>query len=82
MFLAAEVAVLLFVLAEHASPRAVPAVLGWAIFLGSYPWSLPWLALESEQPGITMAVLAACFGLNVTLLAAFGWFLARGRRVE
>jgi hypothetical protein len=29
-----------------------------------------------------MAVLAACFGLNATLLAALGWLLVRGRRVE
>lgn len=81
-FLAAEAAVLLFVLAEQAWPRAMPAALGWTLYLGTYPWSLPWLARESEQPGITMAVLAACFGLNVTLLVALGWFVARGRRVE
>jgi hypothetical protein len=82
VFLAAEVFVLLSLLAQQAWPRAVPAALGWTIFLGTYPWSLAWLAVGSEDPGITMAVLAACFGLNATLLAALGWLLVRGRRVE
>ena len=82
VFLAAEAFVLLSLLAQHAWPRAMPAALGWSIYLGTYPWTLAWLAWGSEDPGITMAVLAACFGLNVTLLAALGWLVVRRRRVE
>ena len=80
VFMAAELAVLLFVLAERAWPRAVPPPLGWTIYLGSYPWSLPWLASGSEEVGITMAVITAGFGLNVALVTAVAWYAARRAR--
>lgn len=71
VFLAAEVAVLLFVLAENAWPREVPEVLGWAIYLGSYPWSLPWA--DGEDPPVTMIAIAASFGANVVIASAIVW---------
>jgi len=79
-FLAAELAVLAFVLAEHAWPRDVPEALGWAIYFGSYPWSLPWLAASGENPAATMAIVAAAFALNVAIGAsAAGWAWTRCR---
>ncbi len=77
VFLAAEVAVLLFVLAENAWPREVPEALGWTIYLGSFPWSLAWLATGSEEIGITMAVISAAFGLNVVIVTVVAWSIAR-----
>lgn len=82
VFLGAQIAVLLFVLAENAWPREVPEALGWTIYLGSYPWSLAWLAADSEQVGITMAVIAASFGLNVVIVVALAWFVARARKMR
>ncbi|HUJ00024.1 MAG TPA: hypothetical protein VLY46_07295 [Usitatibacter sp.] len=76
VFLGAEVAVLLFVLAENAWPREVPAALGWTIYLGSFPWTRAWLAAGSENVGLTMAVIAASFGLNVVIVGAIAWYAA------
>jgi len=81
-FLAAEVAVLAFVLAEHAWPRDVPEAFGWAIYFGSYPWSLPWIASSAEEPATAMAVVAAAFALNVAIAASaacWAWTRYRGR---
>ena len=85
VFLAAEVAVLAFVLAEHAWPRGVPDAFGWIILFGSYPWSLPWIAESPEAPATAMAVVAAAFALNVAIAAsaarrAWAWFQDRARR--
>lgn len=80
VFMGAEVAVLAFVLAEHAWPRSVPEVFGWTIFLGSYPWSLPWLAVGRDDVAVTMAVLAAAFALNVVLATAVAWYAWSLRR--
>ena len=74
VFLAAEIAVLAFVLAENAWPRAVPEALGWAIYLGSFPWSLPWA--DGENPPVTMVAIAASFGVNVVIVAMVGWYAA------
>jgi hypothetical protein len=80
-FLAAEVAVFAFVLAEHAWPRDVPEALGWTIYFGSYPWSLPWLAASAEEPARAMAIVAAAFALNVAIASsAAGWAWTRYRR--
>lgn len=76
VFMAAELAVLLLLAAENAWPRSVPEAFGWAVFLGSYPWSLPWLALGREDVAITMIVVTAAFALNVVIaaaLAAYAW---------
>jgi hypothetical protein len=79
-FLAAEVAVLAFVLAEHAWPRGVPEAFGWTIYFGSYPWSLPWLATSDENPAAAMAIVAAAFALNVAIAAsASSWAWKRYR---
>ena len=74
VFLAAEIAVLAFVLAENAWPREVPEALGWAIYLGSFPWSLPWA--DGENPPVTMIAIAASFGVNVVIVAMVGWYAA------
>jgi hypothetical protein len=74
VFMAAELAVLLFILAQHAWPRSVPEAFGWTIFLGSYPWSLPWLALDSDEVAVTMAVITVAFAVNVVLATALGWY--------
>ncbi|HET9471963.1 MAG TPA: hypothetical protein VFO24_12730, partial [Usitatibacter sp.] len=79
-FLGAELAVLAFVWAEHAWPRAVPEAFGWTIYFGSYPWSLPWLATSAENPATAMAVVAAAFAFNVAIAAsAAGWAWRRYR---
>jgi hypothetical protein len=79
-FLAAEVAVFAFVLAEHAWPREVPEAFGWTIYLGSYPWSLPWLSTSAEEPARAMAIVAAAFALNVAIVAsAAAWAWRRYR---
>lgn len=80
-FLAAEVAVLAFVLAQHAWPRGVPEAFGWTIYFGSYPWSLPWLATSAEEPATAMAIVAAAFALNVAIAASaahWAWKRYRG----
>lgn len=74
VFLAAEIAVLAFVLAENAWPREVPEALGWTIYFGSFPWSLPWA--DAEDPPVTMIAIAASFGVNVVIAAAVGWYAA------
>jgi len=72
--MAGVLAVLLFLLAQRAWPRGVPEAVGWAVYFGTYPWSLPWLAQELDAPAATMVVLAASFALNVTLVAAIAWY--------
>ena len=74
IFLAAQIAVLLFVLAENAWPREVPEALVWAIYLGSYPWSLPWA--DGENPPVAMIAIAASFGANVVIASAIVWGIA------
>ena len=84
-FLAAEVAVFGFVLAEHAWPRGVPEAFGWTIYFGSYPWSLPWLATSDENPAAAMAIVAAAFAFNVAIaasVAAWAWNRYRMPRGE
>lgn len=70
VFLGAELAVFVLLAAENAWPRAIPEAFGWTVFLGSYPWSLPWLALARDDVAVTMMVVTAAFALNVVLLAA------------
>lgn len=80
-FLAAEAAVLAFMLAQRAWPRDVPEAFGWTIYLGSYPWSLPWIG--AEDPAATLAI-AAAFALNVAIVAtaaAWAWRRYRMRGV-
>lgn len=74
VFMAAELAVMLFLLALHAWPRSVPEFLGWAIYFGSYPWSMPWLAHDPDDVPVTMIVITSAFGLNVVLATALGWY--------
>ena len=76
VFMAAELAVLFFVLAQHVWPRAVPEAVGWTVYFGSYPWALAWLAADREEPAATMAIVSACFALNITLVAALAWYAA------
>ena len=80
VFMGAELAVLLFILAQHAWPRSVPEAFGWTIFLGSYPWSLPWLATDSNEVAATMAVITIAFALNVVLATAIAWYAWSRRR--
>ncbi len=74
VFMGAELAVLIFILAQHAWPRSVPEAFGWTIFLGSYPWSLPWLATDSDEVAVTMAVITVAFAINVVLVTALAWY--------
>jgi hypothetical protein len=83
VFMGAELAVLLLVAAENAWPRAIPEAFGWAVFLGSYPWSLPWLAAGKDDIAWTMIVVTAAFSLNVVLLAiAAGYAWSRWREAR
>ena len=77
--MAAELAVLAFVQAQHLWPRAIPEVVGWALYFGTYPWSLAWLAADRDAPAATMAILSASFALNVTLVAALAWYAVARR---
>ena len=83
VFLGAELAVLLLVAAENAWPRAIPEAFGWTVYLGSYPWSLPWLAVGADALAWTMIVVTAAFALNVVLLAiAAGYAWSRWREAR
>lgn len=74
VFMAAELAVLLFILAQHAWPRSVPQAFGWTIFLGSYPWSLPWAAGDGDPVAVTMAAITIAFALNAVLVTVLAWY--------
>ena len=74
VFMAAELAVLLFILAQHAWPRCVPEAFGWTIFLGSYPWSLPWVATDGDDVAVTMAAITIAFAINVVLVTVLAWY--------
>lgn len=74
VFMLAELAVLLFLGAQHLWPRSVPAAIGWVVFFGSYPWSLPWLAVGRDEIAATMAILTFCFALNVVAATAVLWY--------
>ena len=79
VFMAGELAVLLFLLAEQAWPRAVPEALGWTVYFGTWPWALAWLAQDRDAPAATLAILSASFALNVTLVVAIGWYAIERR---
>jgi hypothetical protein len=73
VFMLALLAVLLFIGAQHAWPRSVPEAFGWAVYYGSWPWSLPWLG-DVAPTGATVVALACSFALNVTLAVLLVWF--------
>lgn len=77
--MAGELVVLLFLLAQRAWPRGIPEAVGWAVYFGTFPWSLPWLAQDRDAPAATMVILSASFALNVTLVTAIGWYAAERR---
>jgi hypothetical protein len=77
--MAGELAVLLFLLAQQAWPRALPEAVGWTVYFGTYPWALAWLAGDRDAPAATMAILSASFALNVTLVVAIAWYAIERR---
>ena len=73
VFMLALLAVLLFIGAQHAWPRSVPEAIGWTVYYGSWPWSLPWIG-DVAPTAASVVALACSFAFNVTLAVLIVWF--------